>query len=404
MIVGDDEENRGQMRGDAAHIVRYLARQRGRPFQWRRAPQDADVRFLAEVPMMMLSVVGRFDWPAEQWAKLREYALAGGTLLIDIAEGQGGLRDDIQAHLQRTFPEYALRDLPADSPVFSAESRIEERPALLAMGNGFREFLFLPKESWSCQWHLYDVQSRRGSFDFMNNLLTYATDGSPPRNWLKRSTYAEASAPAHRMTAAYLQSGGRVPAYPNLVETMDRLMQENFRLQVEPADVAADATLLWMTVAGDEPIAEETHAALAAALEAGRFVFIDVISGNERWDEAMRGRLAAVEGLSLRPLRRTHPVFTGEISGTQGFDCGQVNLRRALHKRWSTAGRCELHELRWKGEFAGVYSSYDLSSGIGYQFFPECRGVMPGHARQLAMNAFLVAFERSRTRSVAVAP
>lgn len=404
MIVGDDEDRRGELRGDASHLVRFLASRFGRPFLWRRAPQSADVSFLTEVPILVLSVVGRVEWPQEQWDKLRSYAFSGGTILIDIAEGQEGVRDEILSRVRSTFPEYTLRDLPADSPVVTGDTRLDPPPPVMAMSNGFREFLFVPRESWSCQWHLYDLRNARTSFDFMTNLLTYVTDGSPPRNWLSRSTYATASVPTHNMKALHRQHGGHVPAYPDLMKTMDRLMLANYRLHVADTTDPAEAHLFWITVADGTPLNDETRSALATALDAGRFVLVDVISGREAWDRNMRAQLAAIDGLTLHPLRRTDPIYTGEIPGTQGFDCVQVPLRRALHTRWTTSGRCDLHELRWKGQFAGVYSSYDLSSGVEYHYFPDCRGVMPPQARELAMNAFLSAFHRARAGGVARVP
>ena len=57
-------------------------------------------------------------------------------------------------------------------------------------------------------------------------------------------------------------------------------------------------------------------------------------------------------------------------------------------------GRCDLYEILYDGKRAGTYSAFDISSGIGYNLYPGCRGVMPLHARQLAMNVFLAAYER----------
>ena len=403
MIVGDDEETRGEIRSDAAHVVRYLSLKRGRPFHWRRAPQDRDVRFLAEVPILILTVLGRFDWAQEQWDKIREYCLAGGTVVVDIAKDQEDRRDEILSRLRSLFPEYTLRELPSDAPVFTLETKLDPPPPLLALGNGFREFLFLPKESWSCEWHLYSDRSRRTGFDFMNNLLSYVTDGSPPRSWLARSTYALASVPTHSMKAMHLQVGSDVPAYPNLLETMDRLLQANYRLRVERVTDPKDAQLLWMTVAGGQSISPAQWDALKTTLNEGRFVLVDVVSGSQEWNEAIRGQLRSLPELSLDPLRRSHSIFTGEIPGTQGFDCAQVAFRKALQTPWATSGRCDLSEIRWNNAPVGVFSAYDLSSGVVHHIFPNCRGVMPPHARELAMNLFLTAYQQSMLTSAASA-
>lgn len=394
IIAGEDEDGRAQYNGDVAHLVRYLSAQRGRPFNWRRTTIDREVRELVQVPIMLLSVVGPFDWSEEQWDKIREYCFAGGSVVIDITEGQEARREAVIAALRRTFPEYRLEDLPADSPIFSSETELASPPALKALGNGFRYFLFLPAESWSCQWHLYQVVDHEDSFALMNNLLTYATDGTPPRSSFERSTYAVGSIPMHSMKAAHLEVGGDLPAYPNLVATMDRLMQANFRLGVTETSSPSEADILWVSVTGEAVPSETARARMLETIGAGRYVLMDVVSGRRDWDENIRGFLQGLEDISLEKLRRTHPVYTGEIPGTQGFEVVQARLRRVLHTRFSTSGRCDLYLIRWKGEPVGVYSAYDISSGIGYHYYPGCRGVMPKQARRLAMNAFLTAYER----------
>ena len=394
IIAGEDEDGRTQYNGDVVHLVRYLGAQRGRPFNWRRTTIDRDVRELVEVPIMLLSVVGPFDWSKEQWDKIREYCLAGGSVVIDITEGQEAQRKAVISALQRTFPEYRLEDLPPDSPIFSSQTQLSSPPAVQALGNGFRQFLFLPAESWSCQWHLYQVVDHEDSFALMNNLLTYATDGTPPRSSFERSTYAVGSIPAHLMKAAHLEVGSDLPAYPNLIDTMDRLMQANFRLGVTETSSPSEADILWVSVTGKAVPSETAQAQMLDAVGAGRYLFMDVVSGRRDWDENTRGFLQGLEGITLEKLRRTHPIYTGEIPGTQGFEVVQARLRRVLHTRFATSGRCDLYSIRWKGEPVGVYSAYDISSGIGYHYYPKCRGVMPKHARRLAMNAFLTAYQR----------
>lgn len=129
------------------------------------------------------------------------------------------------------------------------------------------------------------------------------------------------------------------------------------------------------------------------ALRGGKYLFIDVVSGNKDWDDSFRGVLKQLDaGIKLERLRRGDPIYTGEILGTQGFDAVTVGFRRALQTKFSTSGRCDLYAILWNGKQVGVYSAYDISSGIGYHYFPECRGVMPEHARELAMNVFLAAY------------
>jgi hypothetical protein len=395
IVAGDDERGWGQYNGDVPHLVRYLSAKRGRPLNWRRATIHRDVRELVEVPILVLDVVGPFNWSDAQWNKIREYCFAGGSVVIDFAKGQEAQRAPVVSALRRTFPEYALRALPSDSLIFSIETELSSRPPVQTLGNGVRHFLFVPGESWSCQWHLYDTENHEDSFLLMNNLVTYATDETPLRSSFAPSTYAVRSVPSHSMRGAHLDVGGDVPAHPDLVDAMDRLMQQEYRLAVvETTDPKDKTDVLWVSVTGQAAPSEAAKTRIKEAIRGGTSLLIDVVSGRKDWDERFRAVLEGFEGVKLTKLPRTDPIYTGEIPGTRGFDVVAVNLRRVLHTRFSTTGRCDLYAIFYNGKRVGVYSAYDISSGIGYHYYPGCRGVMPKHARELAMNVFLAAYER----------
>jgi len=390
IVAGDDENGWAQYRGDVPHLVRHLSGDGGRPFHWRRSSIDRDVREWVEVPILFLSVVGPFQWSGDQWTKIREYVMAGGTVVVDIGDEAEGQRATVESELTHAFPEYQLAELPADAPVFAVDKTHEPLKGIKAIGNGFRHFLFLPPESWSCAWHTFDTKKHEDSFDFMRDLLNYATDDTPPRSSFARSTYATRAASSRSMKASWIQVGSDLPVYPSLIATMDRLMESNFRTNIEEAASPVDADLIWVNVAGPAEPSPEIRNQLLGAMKGGKQVFIDVVSGHPDWDEGFRAILTKLDsGIALEEMRRSHPVYTGEIPGTQGFDAVEVPLRKALHTRFAKSGRCALYAIFFNGRPVGVYSAYDISSGIGYHYFPGCRGVMPEQAREIAMNVFL---------------
>lgn len=394
IIVGDDKEGWSQYSGDVAHLVRHLSDQQKRPLNWRRASIDQDVSEWAKVPILILSVVGPFEWSKDQWNKIREYCFAGGSVVIVLGKDQEAEREPVVSALKATFPEYDLAALPPDCPIFTSETRLSSPRPVRALSNGARYFLFIPDEPWSCHWQLYDIDNHLNSFAFMNNLLLYATDGAPLHTSFARSTYARGSTPTHRMQAARLEVGCDVPAYPNLIATMDRLTRQNYRLAVIEVDDPLKADLLWVLITGDAAESKAITSQIESAIKNEISLFVDVVGGREDWDENFRAILKGIDGIRLAKLRRNDPIYTGEIPGTQGFDVTNANLRRVLHSHFSKAGRCDLYEILFNGKRVGTYSAFDISSGIGYNLYPGCRGVMPVHARQLAMNAFLAAYER----------
>lgn len=389
VVMGDEGNGWSQYRGDAAHLSRFLGQSKGAHYNWRRTSIESDVSELAEVPLMLLSVVGPSNWKEAHWAKIREYCLSGGTLLIDIGDEAEAQRAVVTDSIKKTFPEYSLADLPSDAGVFTMNKDHKPIAGIKAMGNGFRHFLFLSPKSWSCAWHTYDVKQSEDTFHFMEDLLKYATDDTPPRSSFARSTYASPAASSRSMKAAMVQVGSDVLAYPNLIDTMSRLMQFHYRTRVDDVK-PSDADLLWITVAGGSPPADPLKQQLREAMKSNRRLFVDVISGNPEWDESFRGVLKSIEsGVSMQKLPRNDPAFTGEIPGTQGFDAVNVAFRKALHDRFSKSGRCDLYGMYLNGKRIGLYSAHDIASGVGYHYFPGCRGIMPDDARYLAMNIFL---------------
>ncbi len=394
MVVGDTKKHLAQYSGDAQHLVRYLARQRGRQFNWRRVSIDDPVDELVETPILFVNVVGPFDWSDDEWSRIRSYALAGGSVVFDIVNGKPAERKTVTDGLARTFPEYSLTALPDDHPLFSTPNEIADKPVVQTMGNGFRDFVFLPQDSWSCHFQVYDLKDHEASFQFVDNLLTYCRDGVPPASAFTPSTYPPQAVASQSLTAMFVETGGDRAAFPTLLDTMDRLMRSNFRTGIVSTETASEADLLWVSVTGEAKPTDTAGHALIDALKAGTFVMANVVSGNEDWDETFRAHLRSLDkGISFETLPRNDPVFTGEIAGTQGYDAVTVALRRALHTRFAKRGRCALYRIRYRGKPAGVYSAYDLSSGVEYHLYPDCRGVMPEDARRIAMNAFLVAFE-----------
>lgn len=400
IIVGDDENRWREYSGDVTHLVRYLSQAREQQFNWRRTTIDREVRELVEVPITYVNIVGALNWTSNEWNKIRAYCMAGGTVVFNIDEGQESQRDVLTAGLKQTFPDYALAELPESHVIFKTDVKLEKRPKLQALGNGFRDFVFLPAESWSCRWNAFKDSEHDESLQFMNSLLTYATDSTPVRSSFVESTYASGSVPTKSMTVARVEVGGKVPAYPDLVENMDRLMRSNFRMGLKEAAENQPADMLWISVTGDAPISENAKSQISAALKDGRYLLVDVVSGNKNWDESFQAILKTLGSkVTLEKHRRSAPVYTGEVAGTQGFDVVDVALRKALHTRLSKRGRADLYSIRVDGKEVGVYSGHDLTSGIGFNYFPECRGPAPKDARGLVMNAFLDAYRHKVTRN-----
>jgi hypothetical protein len=98
--------------------------------------------------------------------------------------------------------------------------------------------------------------------------------------------------------------------------------------------------------------------------------------------------------LSLRKMPANHPLVTGRLDETFGYDLRVAPLRRALRADESLIPRMDAYVLERGGEEVGMFTVYDVASGLGYVMYPECRGLMPRASRQAAMNIVLYAMQR----------
>ncbi len=446
LIAGGD--NISVLNRDAEHIARYISRQRRRTYNWREITIDRSMEQMAKIPILYLSVEKMPDWSDDQWAKLREYCFSGGVIVVS-ARDEGGARQAVERKLDALFPEYQLTELPADKPIFpsrklknedkqaevkkdddkkdeakkdeaekdededseegeSNETKIELKPGARprVIGNGMKNFVFIAPDDWSCGWGRYDVEGEPGIFQFVNELLTYTTDGSRPPRTYEASPYPPSIRGSRSIRMAFLECGGQQPVYPDFHEAVNRLMQFNYRTNVERAkagDTAAPPVLLWVTGAGTGALTDQQRNQIRQSIDTGTYVFFDVAGGDQGTAEALRAEIKKIDPkLEIRPMSLLHPVYTGNVRGTQGFDVRGMRLRRALADEQSDnvdrdkggSGPCRLSRIMRGDDEVGVFCCVDVCSGVGNMQFTGARGPVPARARELTMNLVLRAMER----------
>lgn len=403
LVVGDEASGVYEYSSDGQHMVRYLMDRRQRPLNWRRTTLDRPVRDWLEVPILFLNAAGPLKLDEESIGKLRTYCMNGGTIVANVARGFEAQRESLNSALRQAFPEYEPHAVAANHPVLTMVEKIGEPQKMTAIGNGLRDFVFLPDEDWSCAWHSYSRRDEKGqpligqnvemppAFRFINNLLDYVTDGSPLRSSFAESTYLPGSSPTRRITASALQVGGVAPAYPDLLKTLDNTMRTLYRTEVVDAG-DNPAALLWVAVTGDRPFTAEQKTRILNHIKSGSYLLFDVATGNEAWAEAALAQIRQIDpALAFRRTSALHPIYTGKIAGTRGFELRSAPLRNALRSKFVEEGRNPFSTLTYQGKEIGVFSHYDLASGLCFTYLPGCRGLMPEAARETVVNAALLA-------------
>lgn len=78
-----------------------------------------------EYPVVFMTGVGPFEWTENDRAALRAYLKRGGFLLVNNGCGRRAFDRSFRENLAKLFPDSPLKPLPADHPIYTAQTGID---------------------------------------------------------------------------------------------------------------------------------------------------------------------------------------------------------------------------------------------------------------------------------------
>jgi hypothetical protein len=429
--VGDDWN---QHRNDVGNLVRYVESRWKRELTWQVVDLNkSSIDDLVQTPVLYLT--GQASplptAPTEQQAlvaKLRGYLDRGGFLLAEGSCSNSGFDAGFRRLMELVFPEpeYRLRLLPPEHPVWFAEEEVDpdqERP-LLGIDFGCRTSVIFapgdpqnPRPSLSCLWEL----SRRGrgqeasrtveaqlkaGLSIGVNLLAYATNREVRSKefFFRTAPDKLASDPVSRgrVRVACVRHPGGCTAAPraltNLLEATAR--ESNLRIDATDHQVTLhDEALfryhmLFMHGRTRFRLTDLERRQLKTYLERGGLLFVDSICASREFADAMRKELAAI--FPDRPLVRIppkDPLFTPAFGG---FDLSTVTRRlpelrdpKEPLKAALRPGPPMLEGIRLGDRWGVIFSPLDLSCALERQDSMECAGYVRDDAARIGVNVVL---------------
>ncbi len=347
---------------------------------------------------------------------LRSYALGGGTLVINCC-GQRSAFESAAAELGKMFPQYPLRPLPPDHPLYHAYYAIEQvryplpsdnpldtgaagtgPPRLRAITLGTRAAVIVSLEDLACGWNEWNNPrvarvSAADSTQLGLNLITYVTAEQRYARFLAetREIAGPSVRPRQQLTLVQLIHDGNWNPNPSAVPfflaelASNTSIAVNFKRQtMEIKDPSLfSQPLLYMTGSWAPNLSSEEIALLRRFLTNGGVLIADSAAGRAEFDRGFREMCAAL--LPDHPLRRLpadHAVFTSFYSITQ---------LRANHKP-------DPIEPELEGVFVGgrpliIYSPLGLSDGWARQFSAYARAYAAPDAVKLGTNLVVYAMQ-----------
>jgi hypothetical protein len=432
--TGDDWN---QHRSDVHNLTRYIESRWKLDLTWQIVDfKKSSVDDLVQSPVLYLSG-SESPLPADEdqqravAVKLRDYVDRGGFLFAEAYCGGTGFDAGFRALLRLMFPEpeYQLRLLPPEHPIWYAETDVkpEAMRPLLGVDYGCRTSIVYapldpkdrPRPSLSCLWELSrSGRGQRYSQTVENqiaagltigaNVLAYATNrqlrDKPLPGELHPFSNGSDTTDRGKFYIAKLRHPGGCNSAPraltNLLESAARELKLRVSAEQRLIDIGDETIfnypLVYMQGRSGFHLTDGERKQLKTYIERGGMLFADSICASPAFTESFRREMATIfPAQPLRPIPGNDPIWTPHYGG---FDLHLVSRRdpqaRQPKEPLKAAERHmppQLEAVAVGKRYGVIFSPYDLSCALEKQDSLECQGYVREDAARIGLNVILYA-------------
>lgn len=424
---------------DVANLTRFVEKKWERDMTWQVIDLDAaTIDDLVESPVLYFSgkdnPVPKNPADRKKLAeKLRGYLDRGGFLFAEGycpgEEFDAGFRQLVQEIFPE--PEYALRLLDIDHPIWSAEERVPPslvRP-IYGIDFGCRTSLVYfppdppgqPRPSLSCLWELsrpgrsvrYDesVEVRvNAALVIGMNVLAYATGRELRAKDEVLRPMAEGAGSSIEGSGmigiATIRHPGGCTAAPLAVVRLLEVASEKLGLRTRPEqrvinltdDALFDYHLVFFHGRSAFQLTDRERRRLREFVERGGTVFADSICASKTFTESFRREMAATfTDHPLEAIPVTDPIFSAQYGG---YDIREVERQDPPEKesdgRKPTIKKVppNLEGVKIEDRWGVIFSPYDVSCALQRHNSVDCQGYTRESAAQIALNVLLYSLQK----------
>ena len=391
---------------DLENLTVFIDDKFGKRVTWQTTTLELPMEELRVSPIMFITG-HEFPvlTPAEK-LKLRAFVETGGTLLCEACCGSQAYAEGFRRFATETFPEYRLRSLEKQHPVFRSYYRMEDLYDLQGIEIGCRTGVFLSPRALSCLWEMRPIAKWSAlAFRLGTNIAAYATGKELLQDKLDkvelptpRKDAAAMEVPRGAVRIARLIHNGDYRADIHVESNLAAMLRDKAKVDVVALgrhirandEKIYEYPVIFMTGHFTFDLPDEEIAALRAYLDHGGFLMAEACCGRLAFDKSFREMVGKLYPTSkLGELPANHPIYTGQV----GVQLGEVRYRRILAEELKSRGttRPPLEAVTVKGRTAILYSKYDWSCAVEGDSPYSCRGYADADGRKLALNLFLYA-------------
>ncbi|MBP5511426.1 MAG: DUF4159 domain-containing protein [Kiritimatiellae bacterium] len=368
---------------------------------------------------------GHYHWslnPRER-AKLRNYLLRGGTILLNAGMGSKPFFDSAVKVMNEVFPEAPVQPLAHDHPIFHSTpgidlDRVRYRPGVRSVYKGdapvffgvtidCRTCVIISRFGMEVGWDPLDddnilAYEQESAQKLGLSILNYAT---AMRNWsldnLKKTRYEDARqvSDAASMKIAQVQYDGE---WKTRHLGLSVLLQQYNQTTGVPVKFASldikltdprlfDSQVLYMTGHEAFTLKPEEINALRSYLEGGGILIAEACCGRKAFDDSFRAAMAKVlPGTNFASMRPGSALFKTPFE----INLMQVTPACARYYNNRKAIRAELLVLNVEGNPAVIYSPIGMAGAWELSPNPWSKSYLSGDALKLGCNILLFASTR----------
>ena len=390
---------------DLANLARFASRELERPLNWQIVSLDRDPADWSDAPILYFASHSSLKLSDEDINKIRAYADAGGMLFTQADNGSESFNLYISQLAKKLFPEFELKDLSPDDPIYTLQYIIPKpnRPRLRGVHNGARLLWVHSPSDLAVAWQQRSEKSKREAFEMGVNLFVYAAGKTDLRNRLEdRAIPKPTFDPSSTIAIARLKYPGQWNPEPAAWPRFARYFQWETSVALTPATVdlsakdsalsTQDYSLAHFTgIAAYNPTEVEIKI-LQDYVSAGGTLIVEAIGGaNSPFADSLQSTILpkAFPQARFEALPGDHPMLHATFNGME--DVWPTRLRPiATQKLGKTIPPIRMATL---GKGRIIYLPLDATSGLlGSNTWPIF-GYDPNEAQAMMKNIVLWAAE-----------
>ena len=370
-----------------ANLTRWAGRQVEKDVNWQIVNLKVPAEEWHDAPILLISGSKKPELTDADLDKLREFVWQGG-LIMTVSEGGGGFRNLFDRSWQgeaglysKLFPDYELKQLPQDHPIYNCHFQIRRGIPLWGISNGVRLLALHTSHDLPLPWQTNAYATRAHEFQLALNIVIFATDKASLRS-RGTSTWPQERQLGGLDTvkvARVKYSGNWDPeplAWRRLGILMGNHWQRKLEMEVKafPDLDAKQHPVAALTGTGELSLSDDQKQALKSYVESGGTLIMDAAGGSESFGDSAVKVLEELFGQgSVGRLTGASPVYQ-----LKGHEIDTVSYRRAARDRVGDSRKPRVLSVTVKGRPAVFVSREDLTAGlVGYACY-TCVGYSPG--------------------------